>query len=108
MERTRAFIPERWYWSNIAYTYGRANRPADAHHALEELLRVGRRETLDPRLLAWAYLGLGEKDKALEWLEKAYAKHSDEMVTLRVNPGYDTLRGEPRFQELLRRVGLAD
>jgi tetratricopeptide (TPR) repeat protein len=108
VERTRPFTPGHWYWCNLAYAYGRAHRSAEARDALQELLRIGRRETLDPRLLAWAYLGLGEKDKALDWLEKAYAKHSDEMVSLKVNPGYDTLRGEPRFQVLLRRVGLED
>jgi TolB-like protein/DNA-binding winged helix-turn-helix (wHTH) protein/Tfp pilus assembly protein PilF len=108
VELTRTFTPDHWYWCNLAYAYGRANRSAEARHALQELLRIGRRETIDPRLLAWAYLGLGEKDKALEWLEKAYAKHSNEMVSLKVNPGYDTLRGEPRFHLLLRRVGLED
>jgi len=108
VERTRTFTPGHWYWCNLAYAYGRANRTSEARQALKELLRIGQRETLDPRLLAWAYLGLGERDKALEWLEKAYATHSDEMVSLKVNPGYDTLRGEPRFQELLRRVGLSD
>jgi TolB-like protein/DNA-binding winged helix-turn-helix (wHTH) protein/Tfp pilus assembly protein PilF len=108
VERTRTFTPDHWYWCNLTYAYGRANRSAEARHALQELLRIGRRETLDPRLLAWAYLGLGEKDEALDWLEKAYAKHSDEMVSLKVNPGYDTLRGEPRFQVLLRRLGLED
>jgi hypothetical protein len=44
--------------------------------------------------------------QTLAWLEKAYAEHSGEMTTLKVNPGYDFLRGNPRFNQLLRRVGL--
>jgi len=108
VQRTRSFLPDRWYWCNLAYVYGRSNRPAEGRHALAELLRIDRRETIDPRLLALAYAGLGEKEKALDWLEKALAEHSDEMVNLKVNPGYDALRTEPRFQELLRKTGLAE
>ena len=63
---------------------------------------------MDPIVIAQVYAGLGEKQEALIWLEKAYAQHSDELVTLKVNPAYDPLRGEPRFQELLRRLRLQD
>jgi hypothetical protein len=47
-----------------------------------------------------------DKEPTLAWLEKAMAEHSAEMVTLKVNPAYDFLRGDPRFQRLLDRVGL--
>jgi hypothetical protein len=47
------------------------------------------------------------KDQALDWLEKAYDQHSNVMVTLKVEPGFDPLRSDPRFQNLIRRVGLA-
>jgi hypothetical protein len=63
---------------------------------------------VDPIVIAQAYVGLGEKQQALIWLEKAYAQRSDELVSLKVNPVYDPLRGEPRFQELLRRLRLQD
>ena len=50
---------------------------------------------------------MGNKDEALAWLEKAYAQHSNLLTTLKVEPGYDPMRSDPRFQELLRRVHLA-
>ena len=52
------------------------------------------------------YARLGEKDEAFEWLEKAYAHHDDGLVRLKEELGYDNLRSDPRFADLLRRVGL--
>ena len=49
---------------------------------------------------------LGEKDQAFEWLEKAYTEHSDGLVRLREELGFDNLRSDPRYADLLRRVGL--
>jgi len=48
-----------------------------------------------------------DRQKALDWLEKAYAQHSNVLATLKVEPAYDSLREEPRFQDVLRRVRLA-
>ena len=50
------------------------------------------------------YLGLGEKDMALEWLEKSYADRDPQCWPLKVEPFYDSLRTEPRFQALLKKV----
>ena len=96
------------YWSWRAYIQGRAGHTEDAHRALNELLRLNSHTPVDPIVIAQAYAGLGEKKEALVWLEKAYAQRSDELVSLRVNPAYDPLRGEPRFQEQLRRLRLQD
>jgi hypothetical protein len=53
-----------------------------------------------------AYLGTGDKEHALESLEKAYAEHSFIVTTLKVDPIFDGVRADPRFQDLLRRAGL--
>jgi hypothetical protein len=55
---------------------------------------------------ALIYAGMGNKDEALEWLEKAFEQHSPMMAWLKVDQRFDSLREEPRFQDLLRRVGL--
>jgi adenylate cyclase len=53
------------------------------------------------------YIGVGDNDKAFEWLEKSFAAHSPGLVALKVDPVFDPLRSDPRFDSLLRRVGLA-
>ena len=95
------------YLSWRAYIEGRAGHAADARHALNELLDANRHQPVDPMLIANGYVGVGDKDRALAWLEKAYMQHSNELVTLKVSPLYDPLRGDPRFQDLMRRVGLS-
>ena len=57
--------------------------------------------------IAVVYLGLGDKDETFAWMEKEYAEHSVGLTSLKVNPVYDSLRSDPRFQDLVRRVGLA-
>jgi hypothetical protein len=52
------------------------------------------------------WLGPGDTDQALASLEKAYAQHSNLMVSLKVEPAFDPLRSDPRFQDLLHGVGL--
>jgi TolB-like protein/Tfp pilus assembly protein PilF len=95
-------------WSWWTYIYGRSGQTAKANLGLQKLLRWNRNHPVDPMLVAWAYVGLNDKDQVLLWLEKAYAVHSGELVTLKVNPGFDFMRRDPHFQDLLRRVGLAN
>jgi hypothetical protein len=57
--------------------------------------------------IATVYAGLGEKEEALAWLEKAYEARSDFIVFIKVDPAWDDLRSDPRFQDVLRRIGLA-
>ena len=105
-ERTKMAPP--WYWCNLAYIYGRSGQTAQARNALRELIQENQRGPVDVRIIAMAYAGVGDKEQALAWLEKAYAQHSNELTALKVDPIYDSLRGDPRFQDLLRRVGLAN
>ena len=97
-----------WYWSEVAYIYGREGRLEQARHELEKLEKLNRRQQVDPVTMLWAHLGMGDKEEALADLERAYSGHFGIMTTLKVEPGFEPLRSDPRFQDLLRRVGLGD
>jgi TolB-like protein/DNA-binding winged helix-turn-helix (wHTH) protein/Flp pilus assembly protein TadD len=95
-----------WNWAELAYVYGRSGQPVQARHALMQLQELNRHQPVDPSPFVWAYIGLGDKDQAFSWLEKAYSQHSNILTSLKVDPAYDRLRSDPRFQDLMRRVGL--
>jgi len=59
-----------------------------------------------PTNVARVLVGLGEKDQALAWLERAVDQRDERIVMLKVDPHFDSLRSDPRFQQLLNRVGL--
>jgi tetratricopeptide (TPR) repeat protein len=95
------------YWSELTYICGRAGQLERARRELEKLEKVSRQQQLDPVTMLWAHLGVGDKEEALADLEKAYSQHFHILTTLKVEPAFDPLRSDPRFQDLLRRVGLA-
>jgi TolB-like protein/DNA-binding winged helix-turn-helix (wHTH) protein/Tfp pilus assembly protein PilF len=98
---------ETWTWSMLAYVYGRSGQQEQARRALKRVKDLNRRQQVDAGTFIWAYCGVGDKDKVLAYLEKAYSEHWFGLTTLKVEPAFDPLRQDPRFQELLRRVGLA-
>ncbi len=62
-----------------------------------------------PGVVASLYALIGDKDRAFEWLDKAYAERDGEEITLlKVDPAFKNLRGDPRFADLLRRMGLPE
>jgi adenylate cyclase len=88
----------------LGYSLAKAGRRNEAETILKKLETST--EYVSPAELAVLYLGLGDKEKALLALQHAYAAHDLQMVHLGVDPHYDPLRSEPRFQELIRKVGL--
>jgi DNA-binding winged helix-turn-helix (wHTH) protein/Flp pilus assembly protein TadD len=97
-----------WYWSLLTYIYGRAGQPGQARRQLEKLEKISKEEQIDPVTMLWAHLGMGNKEEALADLERAYSEHFSILTTLKVEPAFDPLRSDPRFQDLLHRVGLAE
>ena len=95
-------------WSWKAFVYGRSGRTAEARHALAKVEELAGHAQSDPAPpMLFAYLGLGRKDQAIALLQKAYSDHSNALVGIKVAPYDDPLRADPRFQDLLRRLGLA-
>ncbi len=99
--------PSLWTLAMRASVYGRAGQLTQAQRALRALVVASKRDTVRAWAFVRAYLGVGDRDAALRWLEKAYAEHDNGMTSLKVDPLLDPLRGDPRFQRLLVRVGLA-
>jgi serine/threonine protein kinase/tetratricopeptide (TPR) repeat protein len=90
----------------LAHTYGTANRTGDALEILESLTKLAKQKYVAPYFFAGIHIGIGENDHALEYLEKAYEEKSHWLIYLHMDPGMDTLRDHPHFQDLIRRVGL--
>ena len=88
----------------LGYALARSGRHGEAQATLDKLKRT--KEYVSPAELAILYTGLGDKEGALSSLERAYDAHDLQMQFLKVDPHYDSVRGEPRFQDLVRRVGL--
>jgi tetratricopeptide (TPR) repeat protein len=90
--------------ATLASVYGLAGRKHEAVKLIDELKESSRQHYISDSLFAEAYIGLGDKDEAMAWLERAYEEHDQWMVYIKTYPGWDTLRSEPRFQALLLRM----
>ena len=94
--------------SRLVYAYGRMGQKDKARAELKKLEAMNSTSRHDPVAMVMAYIGVADNDAALRSLEKAYAERSNLLTALKVEPVYDPLREDPRFQELLRRVGFAE
>jgi TolB-like protein/DNA-binding winged helix-turn-helix (wHTH) protein/Tfp pilus assembly protein PilF len=93
-----------WYWSSAAYVYGQSGDMGRARADLASLEEMSARQPVDPITLAPAYMGVGDKDRALGALERARAQHSISLTSVPVDPIYDPLRSDLRFTALLREM----
>ena len=85
-------------------TYARMGNKAAAQAAIQKLVDSSAKNPVGTFEVAVVYAGLGEKDRAFEWLQRAYKVHDSEMCYLKSDPRLDPLRSDPRFQALLRRM----
>jgi TolB-like protein/DNA-binding winged helix-turn-helix (wHTH) protein/Tfp pilus assembly protein PilF len=106
LEKTKPLKEERIYLRQTAYLYARMGRRAEAERALAKSLQLSRGKTVSLGAVALVYAALGEKNKAFVWLEKAYAVNSSFMSSLKYWSVFDPLRSDPRFVNLIKRVGL--
>jgi TolB-like protein/DNA-binding winged helix-turn-helix (wHTH) protein/Tfp pilus assembly protein PilF len=93
------------FTSNLAYAYAVSGMRNEAVKILNDLKNQSHHTVSNAPEIALVYLGLEDKDQAMAWLEKAYAERFNPGVLLR--PAFDPLRADPRFQDLLRRIGLS-
>src|SRR5712675_3516367 len=98
LQKTKAPDPGAWYQGFLGYAYAISGDRAKAEQALRELEQVAKRQYVSPTAFATIYLGLGQKEKCLAWLEKSYEQQDSACWYLKIDQIYDSVRNEPRFQ----------
>jgi len=90
----------------LGHAYAVAGQHDKAQESLTELAKLSKGRYIDPYYFAMVYAGLGDKDQTFAWLEKTFQERSTYLIWLKVEPLFDPMRDDPRFQDLLRRIGL--
>lgn len=102
VELCKGSVPFR---AHLGYAYARIGNEVRARQVIDELLSTSCQQYVSPYLVAVIYVGLAWKDLALEWLEKAYTERAPRLNEL-IDPPFNHLRSDPRFQSLAERFGL--
>jgi len=90
---------------DLAYAYAKAGKTDELRRLLQILLEEVTRNREHATGIAAAYANLGQPDDAMEWLEKAFDEHQGTIVSANSDFAFDTMRGDPRFQSLMKRIG---
>lgn len=106
LEESAARFGDLFSLGDLGLAYGLAGEYEKVQAVILQLEQRAASHPVPSIFFAYAHLGLEQKDQALDYLEKAYAEHYAHILWLRVSPQYDALRGDPRYQRLLHRLGL--
>ncbi len=106
-DNVAGFDHNPWTPAMVGRTLMKAGRKEEAQKYFQELEQIRKRREVEPQFLVAMYLALGEKDQVFDLLEKEYEVRSTGLTSLKVNPYYDSLRSDPRFTDLMRRIRLA-
>jgi serine/threonine-protein kinase len=104
LQKSKAPDPGAWYQGFLGYAYAISGERAKAEVVLRELEELAKRQYVSPTAFATIYLGLGQKEKCLDWLEKSYEQQDSACWYLKIDQIYDSVRNEPRFQALVQKV----
>ena len=97
---------EPWSVAALGHAYAISGKRSEALKIIEQLKEQSKKKYISPFHVGAIYNGLGDKDHAFEWFEKAYNDGSCLMVYLKIEPEFDGLRTDPRYLDLMRRIGL--
>jgi TolB-like protein/tetratricopeptide (TPR) repeat protein/class 3 adenylate cyclase len=103
-QKSKIMVAGAWYQGLLGYAYAISGERPKAEQILRELEEMAKRQYVSTTAFADIHLGLGEKEKALDWLEKSYQDQESACWYLKVDPIYDSVRNEPRFQALVQKV----
>jgi adenylate cyclase len=105
-QRSKIVVTGAWYQGLLGYAYAISGDRPKAGQIRRELEEMAERQYVNSTAFADIHLGFGEKEKALDWLEKSYEDQESACWYLKVDPIYDSVRKEPRFQAILKKIGL--
>jgi TolB-like protein/Tfp pilus assembly protein PilF len=103
-EKARALDDDPSVLGLLAHAYASSGNKTEALKILDQLKELSRQRYVRPYSFAIVYLGLGDKEEALRWLEKSYQDRGYDICTIKVDPFLDPLRGDPRFEALVAKV----
>ncbi len=107
LEQARDLSPSSTYFlRSLGHAYAVSGKRDQAQEVLRQLKEDSTKRYISPFSFALIYTGLGEKEHAFEWLEKAYQQRDPGLATLRADPRFDLLRADSRFTDLLKRIHL--
>jgi serine/threonine protein kinase/Tfp pilus assembly protein PilF len=89
----------------MGYALAKSGKQADSQEVLAELLKLSAEHYVPPSHVAFLYSGFGDHAETLAWLERGYQQRDPKMTFLKVQSNWNTLREDPRFQDLMRRIG---
>jgi TolB-like protein/DNA-binding winged helix-turn-helix (wHTH) protein/Flp pilus assembly protein TadD len=95
-----------WGWPMSGYVYGRWGKQREARHAFEETVKLSQTEGVEPTNFILLNIVLGNRNQALDWLERACAEHTGNINAIKVDPSYDPLRDDPRFHAVMKQIHL--
>lgn len=98
--------PHTRSFSYLGYALAKAGREREARDELDKILALSKERWISPYSTALLYNGLNDRDQCLSWLEKGLAERDPRMVFLKVEPKWNNLRDDPRFQRIMKEVGL--
>jgi serine/threonine-protein kinase len=108
-QKARMFSPgNAVILASLGEAYAGLGRKNDAREILHQLIQLSKQRFVSPYVIAELNASLGVEDQAFQWLEKAYAQRDNNLIFLKVDPRLRTIRSDPRFQDLLRRIGLSN
>jgi tetratricopeptide (TPR) repeat protein len=93
-----------YFLGQLGWTYGVLGHREEAQRILKQLLDMPSTQPAPPPAVYYVYLGLGDREKTMDWLEKAYAGRWSDVAWINSGPEYDWLRDDPRFQALIRKL----
>jgi serine/threonine protein kinase/tetratricopeptide (TPR) repeat protein len=106
LQNARSLENKPWIIGTLGYAYAVSGDRERAQAVLKELNQMAQHRRVTPFWLAMIYMALGDKNQAFQLLDRCYEERSPWLVWMKTDPAFDTLRSDPRYTDLLRRMGL--